>query len=568
MPRIPMSDKGGLVQHQRDSVPLSGAPGMSFKLDEGQAWKELGAQIGRAGESFGGAMMNYAKAAQDTDNKLAASQARNLFSGIQGELASRMAENPQEFGKFREWAQEADKRYADEVKQYTDKMSQGYRRGFEVEMDGLRTRALQDRVRKGIQAKVTADYELLQAQWKDAALRGDEAESRRLLDEHRGVLISEQEYQQKLLDYERMRDCGAAKRLLESGERGLAERLRARNKDGSYSEFSKMDDGYREKLIRAAKSQDEERTRQLDENLLKRFTDGNLDYGDVKEAYDRGEVPVKLFASWQRKFRELKSAEIMAEADRNLNALKSRSLDDGDLKMIFEGLRMEVQECVRTGELSANQGAELEKGLADRDFRRIRSRQEWSKKSKQDAENRFLVDLRVASDYPDDPVERKAWCREALNRAMKVSDDDGFLGKVQSRCNEILKEDVSYRQTPGYRLGMHVLEGYKDAFTSYAEPARRHWYTFGIKTAGKASPEVAKTSYDVVKDKFALWLKNNPDADEAMMRQWLEDQKKFINAQCVADLLSAYAGIKTAGPEKVKNKLQKAENREFDQKGK
>lgn len=568
MPRIPMSDKGGLVQHQRDSVPMSGAPGMSFKLDEGQAWKELGAQIGRAGESFGGAMMNYAKAAQDTDNKLAASQARNLFNGIQGELGNRMAENPQDFGKFREWAQEADKRYADEVKQYTDKMSQGYRKEFEVEMDGLRTRALQDRVRKGIQAKVTADYELLQAQWKDAALRGDEAESRRLLDEHRGVLISEQEYQQKLLDYERMRDCGAAKRLLESGERGLAERLRARNKDGSYAEFPKMDDGYREKLIRAAKSQDEERTRQLDENLLKRFTDGDLDYGDVKEAYDRGEVPVKLFASWQRKFRELKSAEIMAEADRNLNALKSRSLDDGDLKMVFEGLWMEVQESVRTGELSKEQGAELEKGLAERDFRRIRNKQEWGKKSKQDAENRFLVDLRVASDYPDDPVERKAWCREALNRAMKVSDDDSFLGKVQSRCNEILKEDVSYRQTPGYRLGMHVLEGYKNAFTSYAEPARRRWYTLGIKTAGKASPEITKTNYDVVKDKFAQWLKNNPNADEGMMRQWLDDQKKFINEQCVADLLSAYAGIKTAGPEKVKNKLQKAENREFDQKGK
>lgn len=545
MPRIPMSDKGGLVQHQRDSVPMSGAPGMSFKLDEGQAWKELGAQIGRAGESFGGAMMNYAKAAQDTDNKLAASQARNLFNGIQGELGNRMAENPQDFGKFREWAQEADKRYADEVKQYTDKMSQGYRKEFEVEMDGLRTRALQDRVRKGIQAKVTADYELLQAQWKDAALRGDEAESRRLLDEHRGVLISEQEYQQKLLDYERMRDCGAAKRLLESGERGLAERLRARNKDGSYAEFPKMDDGYREKLIRAAKSQDEERTRQLDENLLKRFTDGNLDYGDVKEAYDRGEVPVKLFASWQRKFRELKSAEIINEADRNLNALKSRSLDDGELKMVFEGLRMEVQESVRTGELSKEQGAELEKGLAERDFRRIRNKQEWGKQSKQDAENRFLVDLRVASDYPDDPVERKAWCREALNRAMKVSDDDSFLGKVQSRCNEILKEDVSYRQTPGYRLGMHVLEGYKNAFTSYAEPARRRWYTLGIKTAGKASPEITKTNYDVVKDKFAQWLKNNPNADEGMMRQWLDDQKKFINEQCVADLLSAYAEIPT-----------------------
>ena len=277
---------------------------------------------------------------------------------------------------------------------------------------------------------------------------------------------------------------------------------------------------------------------------------------------------MEVFNVWQRKFRELKSAEIINEADRNLNALKSRSLDDGDLKMDFEGLRMEVQESVRTGELSKEQGAELEKGLAERDFRRIRNKQEWGKKSKQDAENRFLVDLRVASDYPDDPVERKAWCREALNRAMKVSDDDSFLGKVQSRCNEILKEDVSYRQTPGYRLGMHVLEGYKNAFTSYAEPARRHWYTLGIKTAGKASPEITKTNYDVVKDKFAQWLKNNPNADEGMMRQWLDDQKKFINEQCVADLLSAYAGIKTAGPEKVNNKLQKAENREFDQKGK
>ena len=316
------------------------------------------------------------------------------------------------------------------------------------------------------------------------------------------------------------------------------------------------------------KQRQAELSREMDEDFRKRFTDGKLDYANVKAAYDQGSVPVEVFNVWQRKFRELKSAEIINEADRNLNALKNRSLDDGDLKMVFEGLRMEVQESVRTGELSKEQGAELEKGLAERDFRRIRNKQEWGKKSKQDAENRFLVDLRVASDYPDDPVERKAWCREALNRAMKVSDDDSFLGKVQSRCNEILKEDVSYRQTPGYRLGMHVLEGYKDAFTSYAEPARRHWYTLGIKTAGKASPEITKTNYDVVKDKFAQWLKNNPNADEGMMRQWLDDQKKFINEQCVADLLSAYAGIKTAGPEKVKNKLQKAENREFDQKGK
>lgn len=316
------------------------------------------------------------------------------------------------------------------------------------------------------------------------------------------------------------------------------------------------------------KQRQAELSREMDEDFRKRFTDGKLDYANVKAAYDQGSVPVEVFNVWQRKFRELKSAEIINEADRNLNALKSRSLDDGDLKMVLEGLRMEVQESVRTGELSKEQGAELEKGLDDRDFRRIRNKQEWGKQSKQDAENRFLVDLRVASDYPDDPVERKAWCREALNRAMKVSDDDSFLGKVQSRCNEILKEDVSYRQTPGYRLGMHVLEGYKDAFTSYAEPARRRWYTLGIKTAGKASPEIAKTNYDVVKDKFAQWLKNNPNADEGMMRQWLDDQKKFINEQCVADLLSAYAGIKTAGPEKVKNKLQKAENREFDQKGK
>lgn len=305
------------------------------------------------------------------------------------------------------------------------------------------------------------------------------------------------------------------------------------------------------------KQRQAELSREMDEDFRKRFTDGKLEYANVKAAYDQGSVPVEVFNVWQRKFRELKSAEIMAEADRNLNALKSRSLDDGDLKMIFEGLRMEVQECVRTGELSKDQGAELEKGLTERDFRRIRNKQEWGKKSKQDAENRFLVDLRVASDYPDDPVERKAWCREALNRAMKVSNDDSFLGKVQSRCNEILKEDVSYRQTPVYRLGMHVLEGYKDAFTSYAEPARRHWYTLGIKTAGKASPEITKTNYDVVKDKFAQWLKNNPNADEGMMRQWLDDQKKFINAQCVADLLSAYAGIKTAGPEKMDSAFKK-----------
>lgn len=467
MPRIPMSDKGGLVQHQRDSVPMSGAPGMSFKLDEGQAWKELGAQIGRAGESFGGAMMNYAKAAQDTDNKLAASQARNLFNGIQGELGNRMAENPQDFGKFREWAQEADKRYADEVKQYTDKMSQGYRKEFEVEMDGLRTRALQDRVRKGIQAKVTADYELLQAQWKDAALRGDEAESRRLLDEHRGVLISEQEYQQKLLDYERMRDCGAAKRLLESGERGLAERLRARNKDGSYAEFPKMDDGYREKMIRAAKSQDEERTRQLDENLLKRFTDGDLDYGDVKEAYDRGEVPVKLFASWQRKFRELKSAEIMAEAEETVIALKTKSMDRVAVKEKFETLGKDIDEALKTGELSSEQANELKNGLKKQDFAAIRNAQEWAKKAQEDAKAKELLELAQA-DIPSDSREREV-VKKQMFEAFRTKFPDNWQAQTDylNALDKRFKEDNVFSTPEGKLCRDVATKAYKNGQLYY-----------------------------------------------------------------------------------------------------
>ena len=165
-------------------------------------------------------------------------------------------------------------------------------------------------------------------------------------------------------------------------------------------------------------------------------------------------------------------------------------------------------------------------------------------KAKKEQMNSFLTDLRI-SEIPDDEISRKEFFNRKKEEAIKLSKDNAFLGHVWSICGERQKEDTSYKRTPGYLLGMNILEGMKKDFTSYARAADWNWYSFGIRHAPKAGKEVTKTNYDMMKDKLSLWLKNNPQATEPEIRTYLEESKNFINQQAIADLAAAWDRIPT-----------------------
>lgn len=282
MPKIPMSNKAGAVQYQRSTVPLTNVPRIAPVVNhDAEALVNFGKEISNAGgrifdaaSGLVSARNKFFQQLQDTEDRLAATEARNLYRTINADLKDRMSKNPAQFDKFEEWAQEADKRYADEVKSFTGKMSADFRKQFEAEMSGIRIENLGQRTELANHARVTANYNLFQSQWKDAALRGDLAECNRLLESERGKLINEQEYQQKKLDYARLADFGLVKRAVEGNVPGIIEKLKERNPEGGYVNFSGLEESARDRFIRVAESQDAVRRANENAILVDRLNSG------------------------------------------------------------------------------------------------------------------------------------------------------------------------------------------------------------------------------------------------------------------------------------------------------
>lgn len=372
MPKIPMANKPGMIQHQRANVPMSGAPGMNFRMDEGAALSRLGQSIADTGEKLGRAGSRIVSAREDfylqlqyTQDRLAATEARNLFYSINDELETRMIDNPAQFSKFGEWAAEADKKYADSVLDFTRKMSPDFRKQFDAEMAGIRERSLEERKRLGKRATVAACYNLFQSQWKYAALRGDLAECRRLLDYHTGKLISQQEREQKELESYHFADFGKVKNLIDAGSAEIAGELKAKDKNGNYLNFKALTISERDSFIRTAEANDARREAETDQKVLASFADGNILYSDeeLKKQHEAGMLSDRqyhTYKGWNSEFLDKKKRAADYQATRQEKAVKanrqqqldalfsrvgydengfSRTLDDTDFSDAFDKIK-------------------------------------------------------------------------------------------------------------------------------------------------------------------------------------------------------------------------------------
>lgn len=481
MPRIPISKQPGLIQQQRSTVHASGAPGMNWKMEEGAALRQLGDSIGISGAQVGGALQKYANEAKETQNTLAATQAGNLYRSINTDLENRMAENPNEFDNFKDWATEAEKRYEDESKDFVGRMSPEFRAQFVERMNGIRAEALGRRVRIGIQAKVTADYNLFQSEFKNAAITGDEETARFLLDRERGRLISDQEYQMKLMDFERLRDAGAAKRLVDAGDDGIIESLKKRDDAGNFTEFSKMDTAYRDRLIRVAESNDAQRRSDENQMLLDRLNSGEL---VLPEDIDRA-------------FADKTSPEAVKQKNQQ--------------KKI-------VSAFLRHQETAAKQAAREE-----------RADQREERKATLDNHEYKLLTYEFAAD----PAKRMKQYAELRNEILTRYAGDGpavkrLIGQLDENLKSVTKPDSSYKKTYTYIRGKNKLDDMKGDFYSRYPGRGESWYSWFTNVYNDT--DVVKTdNLAMAKLQYDAFIKANPQATTQDVDMFLEKLKKDVN---------------------------------------
>lgn len=278
MPKIPMSDRG-FVPHVENNVRMHGAPGMDFGMQNLKGLTDAARGIEGLGQGLlrlTDGMIEYYKQEADTQNKLAAQNAQNLYLAINEELENKMAANPADFKSYVEWADKADQRYLDEVRQYTDQMTEPFRKQFNAQMEGVRIKSLSRRQHIAINAKVTEDYNNMQSLLKDAAARGNAEQYKSILEEQRGVLISEEDYKTRMIDYPRLADSFAAQKILMAEDETAYEKLTEKDENGNYKNFANMPLDYREQCIRAAKTQKEKRDTEEEYRFMADITLGNV----------------------------------------------------------------------------------------------------------------------------------------------------------------------------------------------------------------------------------------------------------------------------------------------------
>lgn len=499
MPKIPMAEKAGLIRHVSDTVHMQGAPDLNWKLGEGQALINMGDQLGRGADRLGNAALEFGRQMQDTEDRLNATRIESLWRDRQSALEARMAENPGDYEKFGEWAQDTDSEFVDASKPFRDKMSKHALDLFDAHMDGIRKEAYHRRQRVGYQARVTADYNLFQAQWKDAALRSDLETCNAMLEQHRGTLISEQEYEQKKLDYERLSAFGEVKRQVEAGAPGIIDKLKEQDGDGNYANYKGLEEAARDRFIRVAEADDAKRRSDENQTLVDRLNSGEqITEEDIDRAFEGQTSP---------------------------EAVKQKNQQ----KRIVRQFTNRQKAAQRLSEREARQEAREER----RERREAEAEEREKKKGEVNAHEYRLLTYEFSSD----PAVRQKQYSDLLNDIYVTYAGDGqTCHKLRAQLNESFKAkntpDSSYKNTFIYTYGKRKLEDMKGDFYSRYPGRGESWYSF-MTNVYNDSDDMKESNLRMAAIAFDNFIRENPEATKKDVDDFLANLKKDVNwAEC------------------------------------
>lgn len=426
-----MSDRG-FVPHVENNVRMRGAPGMEFGMESSRALRDAGNGIadglnglGRGILAAGGAMREFVERKADTQNKLMATQADNLYLAIQEELNNRMAANPASYKDFPKWADEADQRYLDESRQYTEQMTTDFRELYYARKEHDRIQDLSKRQMIATQAEVTNQYNMMQTQLKSAAEQGRADNYKEILEAHRGVLISEDEYNLRMSEYGKLSDSAAAKRMVDAAAdsdssvqaKAALEQLKERDSDGNFVNFKNLTEDYRDQLIRAAKTAKAQKDTERDSHVLAEINQG------------RPPTMESLAAA--------KDAEIITEEQFNRYT--------GWLKSYNSSID------------SAAKAAKAEAKAAQTEAERL---QKKSEENARDAWNYRIVNTWFSSD----PNEAWAQRNEIWDAILKDVGDTGHLKELMGNLDRQMQDGLSGKSEFNSPDGKRVLKYIEDSY--------------------------------------------------------------------------------------------------------
>ena len=224
MPKIPLSQRAGAIQHVRTAAPIN-AGGQTLKYYGGdgtaEAFAKAGERIGSGLEKLGHSMLQFARQTQDVENNLAAAEDRALYNERSNALLKQLVSNPGASEEEKnKWIKDFEENYAVDRKEITKRMSTAYRTQHDVEMTSLAKTFAAKRSLAIRESSVTGQLNRAMDLYKRSCESGDFEEAKRILHDNKGTLFSEEQVKHFTEhDLPMRQDFFDAKQLAESDPR-------------------------------------------------------------------------------------------------------------------------------------------------------------------------------------------------------------------------------------------------------------------------------------------------------------------------------------------------------------
>lgn len=331
MPRIPLSQRAGMVQHVRSEAPVNSH---SMRIvnpenNDAAAWNALNKSINTAVS----ALAEYQKEAQAVENRLAAAQDRAALRDGAMALQQKLADDPGAPDEEKQaWIERFQLDWEEKRHEYLDRMDPEFRKQHDVEISSMQREIAQKQSLILIEGRSQRLYDEAMKDYKLFCEQGNWAEAQRIVSEMSGsVWTVEQAARLRDVDLPMRQDHFAAKAMADNVPQRALDELNAKDAKGNFVNYTNLTPDDRRALVKYAQSVSNQKEMEEDQSVAAAYAEGKKRHTDKEliELHKKGEISDRQlvkYLNWNKaaereETEQIKRQETLRRQERN-NALE------------------------------------------------------------------------------------------------------------------------------------------------------------------------------------------------------------------------------------------------------
>lgn len=307
MPRIPLSQRSGMVQHVRSEAPVNSH---SMRIvnpenNDAAAWNALNKSINTAVS----ALAEYQTEAQAVENRLAAAQDRAALRDGAMALQQKLADDPGAPDEEKQaWIERFQLDWEEKRHEYLDRMDPEFRKQHDVEISSMQREIAQKQSLILIEGRAQRLSDEAMKDYKLFCEQGNWAEAQRIVSEMSGsVWTVEQAARLRDVDLPMRQDHFAAKAMADNVPQRALDELNAKDAKGNFVNYKNLTPNDRRAMVKYAQSVSNQKEMEEDQAVAAAYESGKKLYTDEQliELHDAGTITDKQFVrykNWNKAF--------------------------------------------------------------------------------------------------------------------------------------------------------------------------------------------------------------------------------------------------------------------------